>query len=265
MLPASCCGRGSCTPGALVHVETAVSLAATRLDAHRNIPLPRLPVLLAGRPPGRHKRVHKAQRRVHSEHRAHTGAPEPHPRARGGAGCTVTSSAWPVWLLHMRKCTFAERGRSGPGPRGSVGPCGHVLKPSLLPQPQGNTPVLGVVHVPVSGDTYYAVQGRGAYVRRKVRGTLAAVRAQRCAPNCMSAVHGDRLPVTHTHTQHARNTHAGCHLSDISGVLQRAAEGCHNRGLGVPRQPRDAGASARLLGAVCCKAQGYGGDGQPWH
>lgn len=30
---------------------------------------------------------------------------------------------------------------------------------------QGGTPVLGVVHVPVSGKTYYAVAGKGAYVR----------------------------------------------------------------------------------------------------
>lgn len=30
---------------------------------------------------------------------------------------------------------------------------------------QGSKPVLGVVHVPVSGKTYFAVVGRGAYVR----------------------------------------------------------------------------------------------------
>eukprot|EP00878_Enallax_costatus_P018769 GHUV01019778.1.p1 GENE.GHUV01019778.1~~GHUV01019778.1.p1 ORF type:complete len:257 (+),score=70.28 GHUV01019778.1:557-1327(+) len=30
---------------------------------------------------------------------------------------------------------------------------------------QGTTPVLGVVHVPVSGKTYYAVKGKGAYVQ----------------------------------------------------------------------------------------------------
>lgn len=30
---------------------------------------------------------------------------------------------------------------------------------------QGSAAVLGVVHVPVSGKTYYAVAGKGAYVR----------------------------------------------------------------------------------------------------
>lgn len=37
-----------------------------------------------------------------------------------------------------------------------------IKKPLLV---QGATPVLGVVNVPVSGKTYYAVAGRGAYVR----------------------------------------------------------------------------------------------------
>ncbi|GBF90208.1 3 (2),5 -bisphosphate nucleotidase [Raphidocelis subcapitata] len=32
---------------------------------------------------------------------------------------------------------------------------------------QGNEPVMGVLHVPVGGDTYFAVKGRGAFVRRK--------------------------------------------------------------------------------------------------
>lgn len=30
---------------------------------------------------------------------------------------------------------------------------------------QGDTPVMGVVHVPVSGKTYWAVQGKGAWLR----------------------------------------------------------------------------------------------------
>lgn len=38
---------------------------------------------------------------------------------------------------------------------------------------QGNTPVLGVVHVPVSGKTYYAVAGKGAFVRDAAGGTTA--------------------------------------------------------------------------------------------
>jgi len=32
----------------------------------------------------------------------------------------------------------------------------------------GNAPVMGVLHVPVTGETFFAVQGRGAFVRRKV-------------------------------------------------------------------------------------------------
>jgi 3'(2'), 5'-bisphosphate nucleotidase len=37
-----------------------------------------------------------------------------------------------------------------------------------LKKRQGNAPVLGVLHVPVTGETYFAVEGRGAFVRRKV-------------------------------------------------------------------------------------------------
>lgn len=32
---------------------------------------------------------------------------------------------------------------------------------------QGSSPVMGVVHVPVTGETFFAVEGRGAFVRRK--------------------------------------------------------------------------------------------------
>jgi fructose-1,6-bisphosphatase/inositol monophosphatase family enzyme len=34
-----------------------------------------------------------------------------------------------------------------------------------LPALQDKAPVLGVVHVPVTGQTYYAVAGKGAYLR----------------------------------------------------------------------------------------------------
>lgn len=39
------------------------------------------------------------------------------------------------------------------------------LHPRSVHVRQGSTPVLGVVHVPVSGKTYYAVAGKGAYVQ----------------------------------------------------------------------------------------------------
>lgn len=38
-----------------------------------------------------------------------------------------------------------------------------------MPSPrQGSTPVLGVLHVPVTKETFFAVEGRGAFVRRQV-------------------------------------------------------------------------------------------------
>eukprot|EP00882_Tetradesmus_deserticola_P031354 GHRQ01035453.1.p1 GENE.GHRQ01035453.1~~GHRQ01035453.1.p1 ORF type:complete len:249 (+),score=124.84 GHRQ01035453.1:145-891(+) len=45
---------------------------------------------------------------------------------------------------------------------------------------QGSTAVLGVVHVPVSGKTYYAVAGKGAYVR-DAAGSTQQVRAKEFA------------------------------------------------------------------------------------
>jgi 3'-phosphoadenosine 5'-phosphosulfate (PAPS) 3'-phosphatase len=51
----------------------------------------------------------------------------------------------------------------------SVSPClslhSHTPFPVLCRCMQGSAAVLGVVHVPVTGKTYYAVAGKGAYVR----------------------------------------------------------------------------------------------------
>lgn len=44
-----------------------------------------------------------------------------------------------------------------------------VAQKHTLLNPQGSTAVMGVLHVPVSGDTFFALQGRGAFVRRQVR------------------------------------------------------------------------------------------------
>lgn len=45
---------------------------------------------------------------------------------------------------------------------------------------QGVTPVLGVLHVPVTGETFFAVEGRGAFVRRE--GTTTQISAAEFDP-----------------------------------------------------------------------------------
>jgi hypothetical protein len=68
------------------------------------------------------------------------------------------------WLGAWRPVTVQLQCASEPQPQ----QCCRITTLPPPPHAQGNTPVLGVLHVPVSGETFFAVQGRGAFVRREV-------------------------------------------------------------------------------------------------
>jgi 3'(2'), 5'-bisphosphate nucleotidase len=83
---------------------------------------------------------------------------------------------------------------------------------------QGSTAVLGVVHVPVSGKTYYAVAGKGAYVR-DADGSTKQIHAKEFAVSDPGLV----LVGSASHANPSNNT--GRHVCKTSALhVQRAAE-----------------------------------------